>query len=94
MKPAKFCWDLETKHKEQIKKPAEYFNRKQVHAKQKLTQNIGTGCDTERAMLGPYEGSLLIAKTGKLHTIAEKLNLLAAKEIASRMLEDTMFLPI
>jgi hypothetical protein len=45
-------------------------------------------------MLGPYEGSLLIAKTGKPHTTAEKLNLPAAKELTSRMLQDTIFLPI
>jgi hypothetical protein len=39
-------------------------------------------------MFASYELSLLMAKTGKQHTVAEDLTASAARAITSRMMED------
>lgn len=87
MKPAKLRRHLETKHKEHINKPVEYFQRRQqdLLSRQKSIEKIATGCDNENAVFASYDVSLLIAKSGKPHTIEEELLLPAAKAIASRM---------
>ena len=90
MNPAKLCLHFETKHKEHTNKPVEYFQRRwqELLSRQNVIKKITTGCDKKNAVSASYGASLLIAKNGKPHTIAEELILPAAKAIASRMHRD------
>ena len=87
MKPAKLRRHFETKHKEHTNKSVEYFQRRrqELLSRQNVIEKIATGCDKKNAVSASYDVSLLIAKSGKPHTIAEELILPAAKAIASRM---------
>jgi hypothetical protein len=78
---------LESKHKEHDTKSIEFFKNKEQELRQsrKLIKKIATGSCNENAVKALYEVSMLIAKAGKPHTIAEELILLAAKTMVSAM---------
>ena len=60
--------------------------KRELASSQKVIQNTATGCINEKAVRASYQVSLLIAKAGKSHTIAEQLILSATKVITSIML--------
>jgi predicted CoA-binding protein len=66
-------------------KSFEFFKNKEQELRQsiKLTKKIATGSCNENAVKTSYEMSILIAKAGKPHTIAEELILPAAKAMVS-----------
>jgi hypothetical protein len=83
MKPSKLRRHLESKHKEHSTKSIEFFKNKEQELRQsrKLIKKIATGSCNENAVKASFEVSMLIAKAGKPHTIAEELILPAAKDM-------------
>jgi predicted CoA-binding protein len=78
---------VESKHKEHATKSIELLKNKQQELRQsiKLIKKIATGSCNENDVKASYEVSMLIAKAGKHHTIAEELILPAAKAMVSAM---------
>jgi regulator of replication initiation timing len=64
-----------------------FFKNKEQELRQsrKVIKKITTGSCNENAVKTSYEVSMLIAKVGKIHTIAEELILPAAKAMVSAM---------
>jgi hypothetical protein len=87
MKPSKLRRHLESKHKEHATKSIDFLKNKEQELRQsrKLIKKIATGSCNENAVKASYEVSMLIAKAGKPHTIAEELILPAAKAMVSAM---------
>ncbi|KAJ1137472.1 hypothetical protein NDU88_003870 [Pleurodeles waltl] len=81
MKPSKLRRHLETKHKEHATKSTEFFKNKEQELRQsrKIIKKTAIGSFKENALKASYEVSMLIAKAGKPHTIAEELTVPAAK---------------
>lgn len=88
MKPAKLRRHLETKHQELREKSQSFFKIKASELKRSknIINKTATGTNNESAVLASYQVSLLIAKKGKPHTIAEELILPCAKVMVSAML--------
>lgn len=88
MKPAKLRRHFESRHKEYISKPLEFFKTKlyELQESQKIIKKTGTTSINKQALTTSFEVSLLIAKSGKPHTIAENLILPAAKAIILNMI--------
>jgi len=90
MKPSKLKRHLELKHPEYKEKPIDFFinRRRQLKSSKKnMTSMFSLSPQTENLVLASYEISKLIAETGYLHTIGEKLILPAMKIISSRICE-------
>ena len=89
MKPAKLRRHLDTKHKDCNGKPIEFFKRKrdelQTHTTKAPLQFFLPG-ENAKATEASYKVSLMIAKTGKAHSIGEALVKPAAKIMADTML--------
>ncbi|CAG9814705.1 unnamed protein product [Phaedon cochleariae] len=90
MKPAKLRRHLETKHQELCEKSKAFFKIKATELKRskKTMMKTATGTNNESAVLASYQVSLLVAKSGEPHTIAEELILPCAKIMVSAMLGD------
>jgi hypothetical protein len=73
MKPSKLRRHLESKRKQRATKSIEFLKNKEQEIRQsrKLIKEIATGSCNENAVKASYEVSMLIAKAGKPHTIAE-----------------------
>jgi hypothetical protein len=89
MKPSKLRRHLESKHKEHATKSIEFLKNKEQELRQsrKLIKKIATGSCNKNAAKASYEVSMLIAKAGKPHTVAEELILPAAKAMVSAVVE-------
>ncbi|XP_069063693.1 zinc finger BED domain-containing protein 5-like [Pleurodeles waltl] len=87
MKPSKLRRHLETKHREHATKCTEFFKNKEQELGQsrKIIKKTAIGSFKENALKASYEVSMLIAKAGKPHTIAEELIVPAAKAMVSAM---------
>ena len=92
MKPANLRRHLETKHKEFINKSIDFFQLKlkELQASQKLFKQA-TGCNNKQAVIASYQVALLVAKSGKPHTIAENLIYPAAKAMVTTMLGEKVW---
>ncbi|XP_046977632.1 zinc finger BED domain-containing protein 5-like [Vanessa cardui] len=90
MKPAKLRRHLETKHQDLREKSKSFFQIKasELERSKKTMMKTATGTNNENAVLASYQVSLLVAKSGKPHTIAEELILPCAKIMVSAMLGD------
>lgn len=90
MKPSKLRRHLETKHQEYREKSKAFFKVKAslLEQSKKTMIKTATGTNNESAVLASYQVSLLVAKSGKPHTIAEELILPCAKIMISAMLGD------
>jgi hypothetical protein len=73
MKPSQLRTHLESKYKEQATKSIEFFKNKEQEFREsiKLIKKIATGSCNENAVKASYEVSMLIAKAGIPHTIAQ-----------------------
>ncbi|KAJ1137675.1 hypothetical protein NDU88_004073 [Pleurodeles waltl] len=87
MKPSKLRRHLETKHREHATKCTEFLKNKEQELRQsrKIIKKTAIGSFKENALKASYEVSMLIAKAGKPHTIAEELIVPAAKAMVSAM---------
>lgn len=90
MKPAKLRRHLQTRHTDYLTKSKQFFESKAAELEQskKLIKKTAIGTNNERAVTASYQVSLLVAKSGKPHTIVEELILPAAKIMVSAMLGD------
>ena len=85
MKPSHLTRHLSTKHQSLKEKPVDFFIRKRDELKQSKSTIRHSITPVAKAQEASYRGSLLIAKAGKPHTIAEELCLPFAKEMTSIM---------
>ncbi|XP_025407292.1 zinc finger BED domain-containing protein 5-like [Sipha flava] len=90
MKPAKLRRHLQTRHTDYLTKSKQFFESKAAELEQskKLIKKTAIGTNNERAVTASYQVPLLVAKSGKPHTIVEELILPAAKIMVSAMLGD------
>jgi hypothetical protein len=79
----KEIWKVSTKNV--LPNPSNFPKNKEQELRQsrKLIKKIATGSCNENAVKASYEVSMLKAKAGKPHTIAEELILPAAKAMVS-----------
>ena len=89
MKPSKLRRHFESRHKEYVGKPIEFFQRKcnelDIHRRKEASSFFIPG-ENAKATESSYKVSLLIAKTGKAHSIGETLVKPAAKIMTEIML--------
>nr|XP_022902365.1 zinc finger BED domain-containing protein 5-like [Onthophagus taurus] len=90
MKPANLRRHLQTKHEQYVTKDIDFYQNKlrDLKASQKLIEKTAFGSNNEKAVIASYQVALLIAKSGKPHTIGENLILPAVKTIVTTMLGD------
>uniref|UniRef100_A0A8C2IPX6 DUF4371 domain-containing protein n=1 Tax=Cyprinus carpio TaxID=7962 RepID=A0A8C2IPX6_CYPCA len=89
MKPSKLKRHFESKHKDCTDKPVSFFERKRDELEQHMSKNTSQFFmpgENAKATEASYRVSLLIAKTGKPHSIGETLVKPAAEVMANVML--------
>lgn len=89
MKPSKLKHHFESKHKDCTDKPVSFFERKRDELERHMSKNTSQFFmpgENAKATEASYRVSLLIAKTGKPHSIGETLVKPAAEVMANVML--------
>ena len=94
MRPGKLLRHLKAMHKEYLKKPLSFFQRKADELKRQSISFTKHAKCNDKLLKASFEIALLIAKTKKPHTVGEELVLPAAIKICETVHSSTIAEPL